>query len=976
MKRFLEHVASDIISKHGTDLSRLVVVVPNKRASLFLNDSLARCAGRPLWSPSYYTISELFRSHARLQVGDPLKLVCDLHRVYTAVTGFDETLDRFYGWGQLLLTDFDDIDKSMVDANQLFMNLSNIHELDDVSYLTEEQLETIKKFFQNFSSDHQSQLKERFLRLWSKMGDIYHQYNELLARQGLAYEGAAYRQVVADESQHFDHDRYLFVGFNLLQPVEQRLFDILKRQGKARFYWDFDHYYQDTEAGHFIGQSLGRYPNELPTESPDIYDNYRKPKHIAFVAASTENIQARYVSTWLRDASPADSDGSQRWEAGNRTAIVLCNEALLQPVIHCLPEEAAQVNITTGFPLQQSPVASLVELLVTLQTTGVQRQSDRFRLRAVTAVLAHPYASYISGQSAALLSRLTSEHVYYPDRQLLSADDGLTLLFGTPADDNASLLHWLAALIERIAVNSHEGGREGGGTDKESPLMDESLFRMFTLLNRLATLVESADLKVDVTTLQRLIGQLVQQTTIPFHGEPAVGIQVMGMLETRNLDFDHLLMLSTNEGNIPRGVSDASFIPYSLRKAFGMTTADHKVAIYAYHFNRLISRATDVTLVYNNATTDGHTGEISRFMLQMLVECPHTIRQFSLKTDQHITPRQHTAIKKTDHVVAVLKRRFDKALAPAPSTGNESPLPQLTPTAINRYMRCQLQFYYHYVEGLREPDENDDDTIDNRIFGNIFHTAAQLLYEKLMEKSRRIETADIDEVLKSKIDIERAVDTAFRLELFKLKDEQTPFHPQLNGLQIISRQVVIHYLQQLLRLDRRLAPFEVLELEADVVEDLPIGSLGITTTVGGRIDRLDCIRGDGPTGQLIRVIDYKTGARRLKSLKGVDDIFDPSQLHNHNDYYLQTLLYSRIVRRGSTHPVAPALLFIQHAQGDDYDPVLKFGTDRIADVATPDGERFEELLTEKVNEIFDPHSEFVPTTNPDVCRTCPYALLC
>jgi ATP-dependent helicase/DNAse subunit B len=364
----------------------------------------------------------------------------------------------------------------------------------------------------------------------------------------------------------------------------------------------------------------------------------------------------------------------------------------------------------------------------------------------------------------------------------------------------------------------------------------------------------------------------------------------------------------------------------------------------------------------------------------MLVESPHTIKQIRLKTEQQLTPRLRTPKSKNEEVIAVLKRRFDKAqLSISNSQFPIQNFPLLTPTAINRYMRCQLQFYYHYVEGLKEPDDDDNDTIDNRVFGNIFHDAAQLLYERQMQKSRHITATDIDQLLKNRVDIERAVDDAFRHELFHIKDDDhaSHFRLQLNGLQIISREAVIHYLRQLLQLDRRLAPFDILDLEADVIEDLPISTLGITTTIGGRIDRLDCISSDDAEGgRRIRVIDYKTGSRQFKPLKSVDDVFNPAQLHNHNDYYLQTLLYSRIVRRNSIFPVAPALLFIQHAQGEDYDPVLTFGSDKILDVATSDGDRFVTMLIEKVNEMFNPQLDFVPTTDADVCRTCPYALLC
>ena len=350
IKTFLEFVSEDIINKWGTDLSRIAVVFPNKRAALFMNEHLARYAGKPIWSPSYITISDLFRQHTARAVGDPIKLVCDLHKSFVKCTGIDETLDHFYGWGQLLITDFDDIDKNMADADKIFCNLKDIHELDDISYLTDEQREMLKRFFANFGDDHESELKKRFLSLWSHFGDIYHDYNERLCSQGLGYEGSIYREVAENGDTNFKYDKYIFVGFNLLQKVEQKLFARLKGMGKAHFYWDFDASYmprnkfvQSTEAGHFIAMYLEHFPNELDTRSADIYSNMRKPKNITFLTASTEDIQARYVSPWLRH--------DNRFKDGRHTAVVMCDESILLPVMHSLPPEVDKVNITSGFPL-------------------------------------------------------------------------------------------------------------------------------------------------------------------------------------------------------------------------------------------------------------------------------------------------------------------------------------------------------------------------------------------------------------------------------------------------------------------------------------------------------------------------------------------------------------------------------------------------------------------------------------------------
>ncbi len=971
MKTFLEHVAEDLLQKHGNDLSQLTLVFPNKRASLFLNAHLSRLSDRPIWSPRYITISELFRKQSRRIVADPIKLVCELYHSFTSMTGIDETLDHFYGWGQMLLSDFDDLDKSMADADRVLANLGDLHEMDNADYLTEEQMAVLQKFFSSFSPEHSSLLRERFLHLWSHMADIYHDFNNRLAQQGLAYEGALYREVVERLSSDRDNQKpdererqsdagsspladvsslYVFVGFNVLQQVEQRLFTWLKREGRARFYWDFDDYYLKGEAGTFIIRNLSDFPNELDRKDETIYNCFAQPKKITIVSAPTENIQARFVAPWLNNISEITLD----------TAIVLCDENLLPTVIHCLPDNVSQVNITTGYPLSQAPVAALIATLFTLRTQGYQPGRGCYRLRQVNALLRHPYIVDLSPEVATLYNKLNGEKIYYPTPSQLCSEETTTLLFrDLDADSsNASLLQWMCDVIRAVARHSPVPQEQA---KEVFSIQTESLFRAYTLLNRLQALVEAGDLRVDVITLQRLATQLMQTTTIPFHGEPAQGLQVMGLLETRCLDFKHVLLLSAGEGNIPKGVSDTSFIPYSLRKAYGMTTADQKVAIYSYYFHRLLQRSDDITIIYNNATSDGHTGEMSRFLLQLMVEDHyHHISTRTLQAAQSFIPFSPQPVEKTKKMIEMLISRFT-------ANRNVKQVP-LTPSAINRYMRCPLQFYYTYVNNLREPDDTDDDIIDNRIFGNIFHEAAQIIYTRLRNKSQQIVASDLEQLLKHRVDIERAVDQAIRKELFHLESDKGMVG-DLSGLQIINREVIIHYLRQLLTIDLRLTPFTIEGLETDVT--MKIGEL----VVGGRIDRLDRIMKDGH--EQIRVIDYKTGSRVNTPLSGVDAIFQQEQLKNHSDYYLQTFLYSIIVSKQLTTPtaVSPALLFIQHAGANDYNPVLKFGKEYINDVA-PYADQFMALLTQIIAEIFNPAIPFMPTQDRSRCDKCPYRLLC
>ena len=981
MKAFLKIVAKDMLEKYGTDMSDIAVVFPNKRASLFLNNYLAQLAHKPIWTPTYITISDLFRRHSDLKVADPIKSICDLHKTFVKCTGIDETLDHFYGWGQLLLADFDDVDKNMVDAKQLFANLSDIHELDDVSYLTDYQKEMIRKFFSNFSDDHNSELKKRFLQLWCHFYDIYTEFNQRMTEQGLAYEGALYRSVVSNESIEFRHKKYLFVGFNMMQVVELNLLNRLKKQGKAAFYWDYDQYYMDgnNEAGHYIRQYLPYYPNELADyPQQEIYNNMTKNKDITYISAPTENIQARYVNSWLKE--------NGRYKMGRNVAIVLSDESLLQSVIHSLPQEVGSINITIGYPLQQTPFYSLIQQLIQLQGIGHSKQGDTYRLHYVLIALRHPYTRYISEKYTELLAKLDEQKRFYPSREFLSldGDEGLTLLFrnleeATASQDeyNRKLITYLLDVLRTIGTHAKE---------LNDPLFHESLYRTYTLLNRLQDLIIAGDLQVDIITLERLIQQLIQTTSIPFHGEPAEGIQVMGVLETRNLDFDHILVLSCNEGKLPKGVNDSSFIPYSLRKAYGLTTVENKVAIFAYYFHSMLQRAHDITLTYNNATEDGQSGEMSRFMLQMMVESQHSIRRKTLVAGQKPLRPTYSDAQKTDEVMAVLDN-----------------IKMITPTFLNTYQRCQKQFYYKYVKGLLEPDEIDEDEVDNKIFGNIFHRAAELFYYTFASKDdiatddqgkqRLIRpiviTADnLDHALKDTSLVYRLVDQTFREELFKVSSSD--YHPKYNGLQLINKEVIASYLRQLITIDRRQAPFTIIGMEIVVST-----TLGVATArgqklfrIGGFIDRLDSVAASGNPSALgnlaerIRVIDYKTGRSRTSHPKDIEEVFStqPLAIGKHNDYYLQAILYSLIVKNDRRYnpaqePVSPGLLFIQNAGADDYDPTLKLGKELLTDVAPLETE-FTDHLRSLLADIYDPALPLKPTEDKKRCVFCPYAALC
>ena len=955
MQPFLQLVAHDLYTKIGNDLSRTVLVFPNKRANLFFNEYLAEESDQPIWSPAAMSISDLLQKLSVQKAGDPIRLVCELYKVFKEETESRETLDDFYFWGELLISDFDDVDKNMVDADKLFSNLQDLKNLmDDYEFLDEEQEEAIRQFFQNFSIERRTELKEKFISLWDKLGIIYHRYREKLAELGIAHEGMLYRNVIEQlDADRLKYDKYVFVGFNVLNKVEKEFFQKLQKAGKAMFYWDYDLFYTQRiskhEAGEFIKRNLIDFPNELPES---YFDIFRKPKKIRYISASTENAQARFLPEWVK----ATQTHTTQIVSEKENAIVLCNEALLLPVLHSIPQDVQNVNITMGFPLAQTPVYSFINAAMELQTNGYRPDTGRFTYEAVSKILKHPYTRQLSDHATRLERELTKTNRFYPLPSELKKDDFLTILF-TPQSNIRELCDYLLRLIKSISILYR---KEGEYDDIFNQLYRESIFQSHLKINRLYSLIESGELSVRTDTLKRLITKVLTASNIPFHGEPAIGLQIMGVLETRNLDFRNLIMLSLNEGQLPKAGGESSFIPYNLRKAFGMTTIEHKNAVYAYYFYRLIQRAENITLLYNTSSDGLNRGEESRFMLQLLVEGPHEITREYLEAGQSPQNTLEIQIEKTPEILRRLYRAYDTAQP-------ESVI--LSPSALNTYLDCRLRFYYRYVAGLKTPDEVSAE-IDSALFGTIFHLSAQLAYTDLTANGKMIQREDLERLLRDEIKLQGYVDQAFKQELFKVAPEEKP---EYNGVQLINSKVIVSYLKQLLRNDLQYTPFEMVAMEKKVSEKITIQTaLGpLTLRLGGTIDRMDAKEGT------LRIVDYKTGGSP-KIPANIEQLFTPSETRP--NYIFQTFLYAAIMSRKQPLMVAPALLYIHRAASESYSPVIEMGEPRKPKIPVNNFAFFEDEFRERLQalleEIFDEKELFTQTEDIKKCAYCDFKAIC
>lgn len=957
---FLSLVASDLLEKYGKNLHQITIVFPNKRAGLFLNQELARLSPEPVWAPRYATMSDIFMKLTDLARAESIEAVCTLYRIYCEELGEEatETLDQFYGWGEMLLADFDDIDKHLADAKGLFANIHDLQELSDLSYLTPEQEEALRNFFQHFNMQRSTVLQDKFLLLWKHMFRLYSRLKDELQKRGCLYEGALFRSVVERFEDYGQQQEMLaklpqnivFAGFNVLNDVEEQLMLMLKKEQRARFYWDYDIYYtqaENNEAGLFMRHNLKVLGNAL---SEELFDNISKIKDITYVSTSFDNAQARYATTWLQ----GELDPVSR-----NNAIVLCDETQLLPLLHSIPHEGEPghpkaMNATMGFPLRDTPVFSFLTALISLQTEGYDRDRKQFRHSFLRTVYKHPY--------------------YH------MTDQGYAEQY--TGGDSETLLNYLAMLIRQVGKHFAKIEKP----DLYEQLYIEALFQTHRLLQQLLQLIRQEDvpLKMEQTTLRRLLRNLMNGINIPFHGEPAVGIQIMGVLETRCLDFNHMLILNLEEGKLPKSIHESSLIPASLREAFGLTTIRHKIAVYAYYFYRLIQRAEHITCVYNEHCSGNAHHEMSRFLRQLQAETNLPIRNYRMTTEPRISDIKELAVEKDAEIMDKLLSKY----AIGYRSGIAKEVQTLSPSAINCYLDCPLRFYYQYVAQLRTVDNPDEPNMQP-ILGTILHDTAELVYNQIMERynTREIRHEYLNPfVANFKQNTAPLLDIMFDVHLIhpvgKEKEREKRIQTLLLpgnkpnntylGEHIIYYNVILTYLTQLFRYDLLHTPFTMVGMETDrsimLHIDNPAGSL--TIRVGGRIDRIDIMDGK------LRIVDYKSGRSNSQEVKSLDQVFIPSK--NRNGYYLQIMLYAlaQLLHENPEYPVMPALFFVGKAADDkEYDPSLKLGNMAIEDF-TDYAEEFLERLKTVLSEIFNPQVPFTQTCHPDTCKNCPYYMLC
>lgn len=973
MKTFLDEVAADIYKKHRLKLDEVTVVFPNRRAILYFRKYLSDMLDKPAFSPKLYTIEDFIASHVTLKVPDKLELVHRLHEVYHQITSPQgqsaESFDQFFFWGDMLLRDFEEVDKYMVDAPFLFKDLSNQKELDATfDFLTPEQVEFLKSFWINFD-EKDSVNKGKFLKLWRQLPEIYEAFRNNLAGSGLAYEGMVQRMVAERfkageiKTQPRQQPHILFAGFNALTKSEEVIISSLVDQAVAEVYWDIDAYYFNNntqEAGKFFRE----YENQSSLKKTflkDIPANFLK--HMKGENA-TAAVHLYGTSQTVGQAKAAAAVVEKILASGGvpeETVVVLPDEKMLMPVLHSVTGAVEKLNVTMGFPLGATPLFNMIELLIDLQ---LLKKDGEFNHRPVTALLAHPYVVAADPAPARAKTKeiLNQSWVSIPKNFLATTVDLHRLIFQeVGAEQGGSMIRNLIGYLREIIT-------ELGSLRALTDIDLEYCYHFLKLVNRMEEVIgnlreeekTTRTGKQELKSFLRLFRQLVRAEKIPFTGEPLKGLQIMGVLETRNLDFKNVLILSLNEGAFPSFASRGSYVPHNIRRAYGLPTADFQDAMYAYLFYRVLQRAQNVYLFYTTETDDLGEGEMSRYLQQLLYESGVKSERHVLHNPLKPLPTETITVTKDERVFQSLGRYI------AGSTDSKS----LSPTALNDYIECRLKFYFKYVAGIREAREVEDD-LDARILGNFLHKVMEKFYLDLIDQKEGTRLVTADDLRQRISIIESLIDQEF-VRAYKLNPDKPVLY---EGQRVVVKEVVKRFAEEILKKDIDYAPFEIVGLETrERTYSIRLPHEGnAEVLLSGSVDRAD------QKGNVIRVIDYKTGKDDISFDGPVGDLVN-RDAPKRNKAAFQTMMYALLFQKNAKSSeehvrLVPGLMNRVNLFEDNFSFGLKWNREWLND-ATPLLGEFDERLKELVAEIYDPAVPFNQTENSDICKWCPYHEIC
>ena len=945
---FLAEVAEKLYERYGDEISSLTLVFPSRRARLFFSDALSELITKPIWQPQYISMDDIMCEASSLEVGEKILLITELYKIYSQYHP-SESFDKFYFWGEMLLGDFDLIDKYMIDANLLFRNIYDLKELEaDLSYLTPEMRQIINSFWSNFSdTDALSDEKRKFLAIWLSLAPIYNAFQCRMEEMKIGYTGKIYRSAATniesgvsypDTSRH-----YVFIGFNALSESEKRVLKYLNNNCECDFFWDYDNYYTsqpEQEAGGFLRKNIKLFP---PTAEVT-HDNFLKiKKQIQSISTVSNAVQCKYVEHLLREISP-------ELKFDKRTAIVLTDESLLMPLLYSLPEQIqGNINVTMGYPLRQTTAYSFIERLIELQK-NCRNNADTasFYHIDVTGILSHPYIIETLGNEARnRYKQVIKERLIRVDQTLFEGVKLLETIF-SKTDNYESLSKYLLDVISAIS--------ELDLTQENRSLKLSYLATVANAITEIGNCLKKCDIEINTTTYTSLLRRHLQTIRIPFSGEPLQGLQVMGILETRNIDFDNVIILSMNDDNFPGSMSgSSSFIPYNLRAAYGIPTPEHHESLHAYYFYRLIQRAKRVDMLYCSHADEKSTGEQSRYIYQLDFESPYRPIRSNIGVDIAVMERANNTIEKSGEVLRELERFV---------SGEEKKI--LSPSAFSNYVACPMKFYFASIAKLKNPDELTED-VDSSMFGTILHDAMEILYSPLVGIENP--AAQLQQI--SHKQIENAVTESINKNYLNRKDNSSEGY---TGQLMLVKRIITKYISQgIIPYDIAHNNFALMHVEREIDSHIEIdGNRSIR--IGGRADRIDSLNNG-----MIRVVDYKTGEKHF-DFASVESLFE-GKMRNKLKNILQTLIYSKVLRDNFKRDVQPALYFARYIHNKEYSPLLNTKQDKqkIEVSYNMVAEEFEDALKSKLNELFDysiPFERCPDQESNAICTYCDFKILC
>lgn len=954
MQTFLQEVAQHVLAWHADHLDQVTVIFPNRRAGLFFRKAIGQQIEKPIWMPHVTSLEDFIAHHSELEKIETLEAILRLYDVYKAQQPREESFDRFFFWGEMILRDFDEIDQYLVEADHLFTSIKSQKELDEEFYfLDEEELKVIRSFWSTFLPDA-SKTQKAFLETWKILKPIYHSFKAQLAEKHIGYGGQIYRLFLEklNNDQVKIKGKLILAGFNALTSAEERIIKLLIEKHDIEILWDLDaHYLQDMnqEAGYFLrlyqkDTLLGKtFPKTIPKA-------IAAPKSMHAVGVSLEVGQVKAMAEHLKSLAASPDFVPEN------TVIVIPNEYMLFPLLHAIPPSIAQLNITMGYPMKDTPVFSLLESLLQLQSSSRENviHGTSFYHRPVVEILGHPLIQSIAGEKGeAITAEIIKRNLIFVYQSELKLPNRLfELIFSKPVKP----LVYLLDILEEL-----HGCWKAQGQELEL----EFISRFYQHTAKLEEMIGQKAEQFSYDFLIKLFRRLARSLKIPFSGEPLEGLQIMGVLETRNLDFENVFILNMNEGSWPAPAKKGSFIPYNIRKAFDLPVFEHQDSIYAYLFYRLLQRSKKVWFYYNTVSEFNVNGEMSRYLRQLSIETNHNIEHQILANPIAISPPQPILIEKTPEVLEKLNRFLVK---------KDIWTARLTPSALDTYLYCRLRFYFKYVQELYEPDELQEE-LNPMVFGNILHDAMEILYSQFIKKNKHPIIAPNDFFgLESGVD--GAINKAF-MKHYAVKNE-TKF--KLEGRNIIAAEIIRKTALKILHFDQQYAPFKILGLETSTKDgytlDYPITVNGQSLTVGikGKIDRLDQKQGK------VRVIDYKTGkdAKVFTSVDSLIDREDPKR----NKAAFQVFFYSYLFYKtynGEYTQLEPGLFNSRDLFDDNFSWQLEEKAGRnssqvheFRDYLEP----FEEVVTQLLTEIYDPEIHFDQVEDQTKCRFCPYNEIC